>query len=51
MPSFTPASYTKSVVLADGSRSPIQVIGPIQLLLFLYHLSSIYLVFLSTYCK
>ena len=45
--SFTPDS--KSVVLVNGSRAPIQGIGTAVITPTLYHLFSIYLVFLLTY--
>jgi len=50
MSSFTPASYSNSVVLADNSHTLIQIIDTATTTsLFLYHLFSIYFVFLSTY--
>jgi len=46
--SFTLALHSKIVVLTDGSRIPIQGIGTITTtLLFFYHLSFTYLVFLN----
>jgi len=49
--SFTLASYSNSIVLADDSRSPIQGIDTANttLTLPLSSVFSIYLIFLSTY--